>query len=230
MVIFIDDKLIRIVNKKDFKDLHGYDFDSMLDARLEQLSAKKLRGHAVILNASGATIDKFFKLIQNSEEVDYQSITIVVEDERATEMHIRNLYKVVKAAGGVVYNNDSKILLMHRLGKWDLPKGKRDDGEKSKQTAVREVEEECNIKVKLGEKLCTTWHTYTMGNNKILKRTKWYRMDCLDDSAMQPQLEEGIDELCWMDEKEIQKALLNSYSSIRFVFDQLKKENEINAE
>lgn len=226
MVIFIDDKLIRIVNKKDFKDLHGLDFDSMLDARLEQLSTKKFRGHVVILNASNATIDKFFKLIQTQEELGYQSVTIVVEDKSATEMHIRNLYKVVKAAGGVVYNDKGKILLMHRLGKWDLPKGKRDDGEKSKQTAVREVEEECNIKVKLGEKLCTTWHTYTMGNNKILKRTKWYRMVCIDDSVMKPQKEEGIDELCWMEEKEIQKALLNSYSSIRFVFDQLGKGNE----
>jgi 8-oxo-dGTP pyrophosphatase MutT (NUDIX family) len=230
MVIFIDDKLVRIVNKKDFKDLHRHDFDSMLDARLEQLNAKKMRGHVVILNVSSATIDKFFKLIQNVEKVDYQSVTLVVEDEEATELHIRNLYKVVKAAGGVVYNKEGKILLIHRLGKWDLPKGKRDEGEKARQTAVREVEEECNIKVKLGEKLCTTWHTYTMGNNKILKRTKWYRMECLDDSEMKPQKEEGIDELCWMDEKEIQKALLNSYSSIRFVFDQCVKKDEFDVE
>jgi 8-oxo-dGTP pyrophosphatase MutT (NUDIX family) len=230
MVIFIDDKLVKIVNKKDFKDLHGHDFDSMLDARLEQVNTKKLRGHGVILNVSSATIDKFFKLIQNSERFEYQSVTLVVEDKDATEMQIRNLYKVVKAAGGVVYNAERKILLIHRLGKWDLPKGKRDDGEKAKQTAVREVEEECNVKVKLGEKLCTTWHTYTMGNNKILKRTKWYRMECLDDSQMKPQKEEGIDDLCWMDEKEIQKALLNSYSSIRFVFDQLEKKHEPYAE
>ena len=229
MVIFIDDKLVRIVDKKDFKDLHGHDFDSMLDARLEQLNAKKMRGHVVILNVLGATIDKFFKLIQTAEVLEYQSVTMVVEDKDATEIHIKNLYKVVKAAGGVVYSEAGKILLMHRLGKWDLPKGKRDDGEKSKQTAVREVEEECNIKVKLGNKLCTTWHTYTMGNNKILKRTKWYRMSCLDDSAMKPQIEEGIDELCWMDEKEIQKALLNSYSSIRFVFDQLGEKDELDA-
>jgi 8-oxo-dGTP pyrophosphatase MutT (NUDIX family) len=230
MVIFIDDKLVKIVNKKDFKDLHQHDFDSMLDARLEQLNTKKLRGHVVILNVSSATIDKFFKLIQNLEKADYQSVTLVVEDVDTTEIHIRNLYKVVKAAGGVVYNKEGKILLIHRLGKWDLPKGKRDDGEKARQTAVREVEEECNVKVKLGEKLCTTWHTYTMGNNKILKRTKWYKMECLDDSEMKPQKEEGIDELCWMDEKEVQKALLNSYSSIRFVFDQCVKKNEFNAE
>ncbi len=223
MVIFIDDKLVKIVNKKEFKEFHEHDFDTMIDARLEQLNLKKMKGHVVILNVSSATIDKFFKLIQDTKSFDYQSIMLVVEDVEAAEIHIRNLYKVIKAAGGVVYNAENRILLMHRLGKWDLPKGKRDDGEKSRQTAVREVEEECGIKVKIGEKLCTTWHTYTMGNNKILKRTKWYKMNLLDDSEMKPQKEEGIDELCWMDEKEIQKAMLNSYSSIRFVFEQLKK-------
>lgn len=230
MVIFIDDKLVRIVNKKEFKDFHEHDFDTVLDARLEQLNVKKLNGHVVILNASSMTIDKFFKLIQNNEKVDYQSVMLVVESVDNAESQIRGFYKVVKAAGGVVYNDENKILLIYRLGKWDLPKGKRDDGEKSKQTAVREVEEECGIKVKLGSKLCTTWHTYTMGNNKILKRTKWYKMECLNDSEMKPQIEEGIEEICWMNEKEVQKALLNSYSSIRFVFDQTQKNNEPKAE
>jgi 8-oxo-(d)GTP phosphatase len=230
MVIFIDDKLVKIVNKKNLKDLHGYDFDVMLDARLEQLTLKKLQGHVVILNAKDTTIDKFFKLIQDSKQIDYQSVTLVVENIDAIQTQIKNYYKVVKAAGGVVFNNENKILLMYRLNKWDLPKGKRDDKEKAKQTAVREVEEECNIKVKLDEKLCTTWHTYTMGNNKILKRTKWYRMNCLDDAKMKPQIEEGIEELCWMNEKEIQKAMLNSYSSIRYVLDQLENKDETKAE
>ncbi len=222
MVIFIDDKLIRIVSFKKFKHLHGNDFDTMVDARLETLNPKKLQGHVVILNAAEATIDKFFKLIQQSKELVYQSVTLIVEDKDAIETQIKNLYKVVKAAGGVVFNEEQKILMMYRLGKWDLPKGKRDDNEKAKQTAVREVEEECGIKVQLSGKLCTTWHTYTMGTRKILKRTKWYRMNCTDESMMQPQTEEGIEKLEWMTEKEVQTALLNSYSSIRYVIDQLK--------
>lgn len=222
MVIFIDDKLIRIVSFKKFKHLHGNDFDTMVDARLETLSLKKLHGHVIILNASEATIDKFFKLIQQSKDVVYQSVTLIVENKDAIETQIKNLYKVVKAAGGVVFNEEQKILMMYRLEKWDLPKGKRDDNEKAKQTAVREVEEECGIKVQLSGKLCTTWHTYTMGTRKILKRTKWYRMNCIDESMMQPQTEEGIEKLEWMTEKEVQTALLNSYSSIRYVIDQLK--------
>jgi 8-oxo-dGTP pyrophosphatase MutT (NUDIX family) len=224
MVIFIDDKPVKIISKKKFHNLHGSDFDTILDARLEQLNEKKLNGHVIVLNASPATIEKFFRLLPNVKGPGYQSITFVVEDKEAIEEQIKSYYKVVKAAGGVVFNHDDKILMMLRLNKWDLPKGKRDDDEKSKETAIREVAEECNITVELGEKVCTTWHTYAMGGSKILKRTKWYRMNCLNDTEMKPQVEEGIQELRWMDEKQIQQALLNSYSSIRYVFDELKRQ------
>jgi len=227
MVIFIDDKPVKVVSKEKFHHLQGHEFDRILDARLDQLSEKKLQGHVIILNASSATVEKFFKIIYAAKSVDYQSVTLVVADKSAIESQIKGLYKVVKAAGGVVFNEEDKILLMHRLGKWDLPKGKCDDGEKSKATAVREVGEECNITVALGEKICTTWHTYAMGGNKILKRTKWYRMNCIDDSKMTPQIEEDIDELKWMDKRQRQQALLNSYSSIRFVFEQLSLQESI---
>jgi 8-oxo-dGTP pyrophosphatase MutT (NUDIX family) len=224
MVIFIDDKPVKIISKKKFHNLHGSDFDTILDARLEQLNEKKFKGHVIVLNTSAATVEKFFRLLANVRDFEYQSVAFVVDDKEAIEEQIKSYYKVVKAAGGVVFNHENKILMMHRLGKWDLPKGKRDDDEKSKDTAIREVAEECNITVVLGEKICTTWHTYAMNGSKILKRTKWYRMNCVDDSEMRPQLEEDIDELQWMDDKQIQKALINSYSSIRYVFDELKRQ------
>lgn len=223
MVIFIDDKPVKIISKKKFHNLHGSDFDTILDARLEQLNEKKFKGHVIVLNTTASTIEKFFRLIAVSKDFEYQSVVFVVENKQAIAEQIKGYYKVVKAAGGVVYNHENKILMMLRLGKWDLPKGKRDDGEDSKTTALREVAEECNISVNLGEKVCTTWHTYAMGGSKILKRTKWYRMTCTDDSAMSPQIEEDIEELRWMDEKQVQQALLNSYSSIRYVFDELNK-------
>jgi 8-oxo-dGTP pyrophosphatase MutT (NUDIX family)/endonuclease/exonuclease/phosphatase family metal-dependent hydrolase len=223
MIIFIDDKPIRILEEKEFhKSLHLEDFDKTIDARLESLKPQIFRGRVVVLNPSEANIEKFFQFIFDNKLPDYQGVTFVVKNQKNTETQIRNFYKIVKAAGGIIYNKEGKILMMHRLKKWDLPKGKRDEGEKSRETAAREVAEECNVKVKVGEKVCTTWHTYSMNGNKILKRTKWYKMSCIDSSKMKPQLEEDIDELRWMDEQEIQKALLNSYSSIRYVFECLK--------
>src|SRR5690606_27486008 len=54
---------------------------------------------------------------------------------------------IIKAAGGVVKNGEGQYLFIHRLGKWDLPKGKVENNEKMRDAALREVEEECGIKV-----------------------------------------------------------------------------------
>jgi 8-oxo-dGTP pyrophosphatase MutT (NUDIX family) len=40
------------------------------------------------------------------------------------------MYSLVEAAGGVVVNQQKEVLWMFRLGKWDLPKGKLEKGEK----------------------------------------------------------------------------------------------------
>ncbi|MEJ7664715.1 MAG: NUDIX domain-containing protein [Hymenobacter sp.] len=65
---------------------------------------------------------------------------------------------------------DGQVLLIYRLGKWDLPKGKLKSDEDVPAGAMREVEEECNIKVELGEKLPSTWHSYAYKGNKMLKK------------------------------------------------------------
>jgi 8-oxo-(d)GTP phosphatase len=124
---------------------------------------------------------------------------------------------VLKAAGGIVKNDFGQILMMYRLKKWDLPKGKLDKGESSRTAAIREVEEECGVKAKLGEKICTTFHTYTYKNEDILKQTKWYSMELLNDAKMKPQVEEDIEKLEWMNKSQVKSALINSYSSIRYV-------------
>jgi 8-oxo-dGTP pyrophosphatase MutT (NUDIX family) len=120
-----------------------------------------------------------------------------------------------------------KFLMIYRMKKWDLPKGKKDSGERSKETAVREVGEECGVEVKLGKKICTTWHTYTMNKNNMIKKTSWYVMDLVDDSKMKPAVEEDIEELRWMTEKEVYHALENSYKSIRFVFEEYYKNEKV---
>jgi ADP-ribose pyrophosphatase YjhB (NUDIX family) len=117
--------------------------------------------------------------------------------------------------------------MIYRLKKWDLPKGKKEKGENYKQTAVREVGEECSIAVKLGTKICTTWHTYTMNKRAMLKKTKWYVMDSVDDSRMKPATEEDIEETRWMSPKEVYHALEHSYKSISYVFEQFYEKEEV---
>ncbi len=109
------------------------------------------------------------------------------------------------------------------MGKWDFPKGKFDKGETPERCAIREVEEECAIKVKMINPVCNTWHTYTQNRKSILKKTFWYAMECVNDSTMKPQAEEGIEDIRWFYEAEAKTALINSYPSMRFLFKQYLK-------
>ncbi|GAA4470985.1 hypothetical protein GCM10023189_60690 [Nibrella saemangeumensis] len=229
MIVFIDDRPVRLTGPKvasRHRDTrHGgnhlepfSDFDQIVDARLEVLKADALQGHLLVLNAAPPTVEKLVSLLQSSDISHLSSVTLFCIDKKAAEERMKSLFKVVKAAGGVVFKGD-QMLLMFRRGVWDLPKGKLDDGESSKAGAIREVEEETGAVVDLDDKICTTWHTYTFNDNRILKRTKWYRMTCLDESHMAPQEEEDIEQLAWMDRKQAQLALTNSYSSIRYVIE-----------
>ena len=226
MIIFIDDRPIKVISQKKAKSLTATDFEHLIDAKLESIRPEKLHGHVLILNVILPTINKLFTILKEHDLPHFLSITLVTADSDLTEEQIKAQYKVIKAAGGVVRNEKGNLLLMYRLKKWDLPKGKLDKGEKSKNGAVREVEEECNVKVRLEEKICTTFHTYTYKNEHILKQTKWYSMEIVDDSKMKPQIEEDIEKLEWMDRKQIHTALINSYSSIRYVVKRYFYESE----
>jgi 8-oxo-dGTP pyrophosphatase MutT (NUDIX family) len=221
MVIFINDRPLKLTQaqRADLRRPHQ-PYDAVLDTRLDAVRPEVLAGHVLVLNGTSAGLERLLEILHTMPLPGLQSIIYQVPDVKAAEADVKNFFTVVKAAGGVVFKGD-KILLMYRLKRWDLPKGKLDPFEKSKQAAVREVEEECNIEVALDEKLCTTWHTYTQNGNRILKKTKWYRMTCLDDHEMAPQVEENIEKLVWMDRKQIQNALVDSYSSIRYVFEKL---------
>lgn len=193
-----------------------------IDAKKEVITKAKLIHHVWVKRASTQHLDVILDHINSKVPTNLLSLAITVDDYEAIKLYLKGKFKVVKAAGGVIRKKD-KLLMIYRMKKWDLPKGKREIGEKYKQTAMREVEEECNVQVKVGKKLCTTWHTYTMNKKSMLKKTRWYIMDILDDSRSKPSLEEDIEELRWMTQKEVYHALENSYKSIRFVFEEYYK-------
>lgn len=123
--------------------------------------------------------------------------------------------KIIEAAGGRVKNAKGELLMIFRNDKWDLPKGKLEKGEAPEVAAVREVEEECGIgKLKIIKPLPVTLHTYKHNEKFILKKTYWYEMSCADEKKLTPQKEEGITEVKWMNEKEVERALENTFHSI----------------
>ncbi|MDH5605052.1 MAG: NUDIX domain-containing protein, partial [Cyclobacteriaceae bacterium] len=168
---------------------------------------------------------ELFKQLDTLLPKSLLSVTVVAKDYEGLKAHIKSRFKIIKAAGGIV-RKGKKILMIYRLGKWDLPKGKIEKKELPEKAAVREVKEECGITVKEKKKICNTWHTYTMKKKRIMKKTSWYSLTLLDDSRMAPQQEENIELIQWMGPKEVFHALENSYESIRFVIDiHFKKRN-----
>ena len=60
----------------------------------------------------------------------------------------------VPAAGGLLTNDQGELLCIHRLGHWDLPKGKLEPGEILEEAAAREVQEECGCRCRWCSPLC----------------------------------------------------------------------------
>ncbi len=128
------------------------------------------------------------------------------------------LYVFVQAAGGCVTDERKRLLAIHRLGVWDLPKGKVDKGEAVDAGALREVREECGLKeLELMERLCETWHTYERKGKQHLKRTDWYLMGGTNTEQLIAQSEEGISEVRWMAAEEVAAMKAATYPSLRQV-------------
>lgn len=122
------------------------------------------------------------------------------------------------AAGGLVQNSKSEYLFIFRKGKWDLPKGKLDEGEEIRDAAVREVMEECGLpEVTIIRPIVITYHNYKIKNEKVLKETHWFLMSTQTSGDLKPQEEEDITAAIWVDKNRIQPLLENSFDTIREV-------------
>jgi 8-oxo-dGTP pyrophosphatase MutT (NUDIX family) len=162
---------------------------------------------------------KFYRMVKGTPG----SVNVLLtKNPKSFFKNIRKSFLVIKAAGGVVRNSENQFLFIFRKGKWDLPKGKLDEGEKTKKAAVREVEEECGIKVsKLGDLLCKTWHVYEEKGQVVFKKTTWYHMKA-DRQELIPQLEEGITEARWLASADFDYIKQNTFPLIRDIISLLE--------
>lgn len=223
MKLFIRNVFIHILPVSEIQAFAGY--RPVLNADPEYLSGKCL-----LEEAWAEDLHQILFWLEQDKLSHLDELVCLSENPESLKEFVKTEFRVVKAAGGLV-RKGNLFLLIHRLGKWDLPKGKLEKGEKMKEAALREVEEECSIRVERGAKICNTWHSYNLDGKRILKKTAWYQMECRDDKKMKPQKEEGIDEIRWMKEEEAIEALENSYKSIREVLNcYLSARNRRNSE
>jgi 8-oxo-dGTP diphosphatase len=98
----------------------------------------------------------------------------------------------VHAAGGVVLDEDGRIVLVHRprYDDWTLPKGKLDSGESFEEAALREVLEETGLRCRLVRELPAI--EYRDGKGRP-KEVRYWLMEIDADTGFVPNDE--VDEL-----------------------------------
>ena len=218
MQLFVNNTPVSFL--RGHEDIGSIEFKSVQKAK-KTPSLAEFSGKVLIENVDH---DRLYHYVNEIMLHEYRKVSFyfIVENYDEAKQSILDRFKVIEAAGGVVSKGDL-TLMIYRFKKWDLPKGKLEKNEKFKKCALREVEEETGVKVKLDKKVCTTWHTYTLRRKRILKKTKWYAMDCLDDSQMAPQYGESIERVEWMTDEQVSNALKNSYKSIKYVIKNHRK-------
>ena len=149
-----------------------------------------------------------YRYIDNLEKgtKNYDAIILYSHNLDQLKEDFFGLFKIKRAGGGLVFNKDQQILAIHRMGYWDLPKGKQEKGESIEATAVREVMEETGIvQVELSDFVMHTYHCFRNHNKKrILKWSSWYKMYS-EETNFVPQSEEGIERVVWIAPTELKK-------------------------
>lgn len=118
-------------------------------------------------------------------------------------------------AGGVVWRQNPAgsgidiLMIQDRMGRWTIPKGHVEQGEKLEQTAVREVREETGlVELKIGEHLDKLHFFYRKEGKLIFMTTHVYLMQALGDTdAVRPENSEGIVDVAWFPKEEALKQI-----------------------
>ena len=177
--------------------------------------------------------DNKIQIIENEDDIDIAPLLIDLENKNESKNFVfishkpeelwnkfRKQFIGITAAGGIVTAPDERILVIRRLGYWDLPKGKVEKKETLEQAAIREVEEECGISgVRIKNLLGSVFHLYRSPfhpepNNLVLKETFWFEMDYDGNETPTPQYSESIEEVCWMKKDELSRFFSNTYPNL----------------
>ncbi len=116
----------------------------------------------------------------------------------------------IVAAGAVVVRSGGEVLLVHRpkYDDWSFPKGKLDRGEHMLAAAIREVEEETGLRVRLGRPLAEQRYPAS-GRMKTVHY--WVARVVGDDDISSYLVNDEIDELVWLPFDKASRLLTYDY-------------------
>ncbi|MGJ8594012.1 MAG: NUDIX hydrolase [Aquaticitalea sp.] len=189
--IFVNDKPIILTTEVGFEaNFKNYLLDTVhIGKVIKELNTTSLEGVRLIGKKESKLLKKFLKKLPN-----------------------------IVAGGGKVLNSNGEILFIYRNDKWDLPKGKVEGKETIEETSLREVEEETNVTgLKIVKSLDTTYHIFKRNGRHKIKVTYWFEMTSDYTGKLEPQEEEGITKVEWLNARQIVEAMENSYANIRIL-------------
>lgn len=197
--------------------INVYFLDKTVSFRTE--IAPRERFDAVLVAVDAIPRAKVLKILDTCN-----TLAVMCDNPQQVFKKFAREFKNVTAAGGVVRDAEGRVLMIHRRGRWDLPKGHLERCEQLKHCARREVAEETGVKkFKDAAPLCNTYHAYDVYGVWELKNTHWFSMTAESGQQPVPQTEEDITKAEWVPRSEVGERLENTYPTIREVFDRLDK-------
>ena len=111
------------------------------------------------------------------------------------------------SSGGAVFRQNGgqrEWLIIKPAGslRWQLPKGTIDPGEKSAETAIREIFEETGVHAKVLEKIDTVRYFFNLDKERIFKSVVFYLMESEDntEAVVDAKWAHEIAEAVWVPE------------------------------
>lgn len=191
--VFVNDKLVKLID--NYSDYASDDYTLFM----------KFYSKESIVFA--------IKLLMSNKNM--KQLVIYHDDLEKLWGNFKSLYSYMITGGGVVRNEKGEYLFIFKRGKWDLPKGKVNDGEAPKEAAIREVGEEAGVNnLEVLRDLGVTHHIFEEGNDTVLKRTHWYEMKTDFKGDFKVDKKEGIEKAAWLDKAGRAEAFRNTYPSI----------------
>lgn len=190
--IFVEEKEIILTNVQDFFEKNkSFPIDEVsMEEIMNELQKKKVKKIVLFHPKEAKLLPKFLKKLP-----------------------------LVRAGGGIVFNEKKEILFIKRKGKWDLPKGKLEKEEDLRDCALREVMEETGIQdLHLERFHAVSYHIFKRNGIFQLKETHWFQMFSSFSGEFSPQIEEEIEKVKWISEENLEKILQKSYPNIQELF------------
>lgn len=139
------------------------------------------------------------------------------------------MIEAVSCGGVVIFRG--KILLLYKNYKnkydgWVLPKGTVEPGEEYAETALREVQEETDVKASIVKYIGKSQYSFSVSEDTVEKEVHWYLMTA-GNYYSRPQKEEYFEDsgyykyhealhlLKFSNEKQILERAYNAYQELR---------------